>query len=184
MSERASLEEDESTANKHKIHTIQYNTQKQLADQRKRQIAHSSKSTTTTSNNKISLTNLTLGSQRKKDLNEWLEDETEITVSAKSIQLQLEDQAHLRSLAAEKRDEMIGKKLGYNTSKEVSILEMELETRTGVIKQLQRSLSELDRASRAADAKIVADTKSSNSNSSNTCWNMFTKNETKFVLGE
>ena len=153
--------------------------QKQLAEQRKRQMAHKGKDS-----KNMKLVGGSLQQQRKQDLVSWLEEEVEITASAKAIQIQLEDQAHLRSMAADKRDRLVGSR-NYNASKEVSVLEMELETRTGVIKQLQRSLSELDRASKVSNNKIIINSTATTNNPNNmSCWAMFTKNETKYVLAK
>lgn len=82
---------------------------------------------------------------RKGQLNEWIEREIENMAMVQSTKEQLNEQATLRANAARKRETLTGKKGIFGIGQQVKLLDMEVDTRTGVICQLQRSLMELER---------------------------------------
>ena len=89
---------------------------------------------------------------------------------------QLDEQATLRAQAAKRRDALVGQK-GSGVSRNVANLDMEVETRTGVICQLQRSLMELERENKANAVTEAAA-------NSGERWTGLTKAEVKYVVQE
>ncbi len=108
---------------------------------------------------------------RRADIATWLDRELEVSKMVRATKEQLNDQATKRAIATKKRDKLVGSK----NSKEVSALDAEIETRTGVIVQLQRGLMELERENKAT---------SNGFSSGGERFIGLNKGEFKFVCGE
>jgi len=82
---------------------------------------------------------------RRKDLKIWMSREIDNMSMVMSTKEQLNEQATLRAAAAKKRESFADKRGTAGVAQQVKMLDVEVETRTGVICQLQRSLMELER---------------------------------------
>ena len=122
--------------------------QRIVAEQRKRQAiktgAPASKSNTGSGIDKT----------RKKDLKTWMFREIENMTMVMSTKEQLNEQATLRAAAAKKRESFADKRGMTGVHQQVKMLDIEVETRTGVICQLQRSLMELEREAKTNTLNI------------------------------
>ncbi|GMH67828.1 hypothetical protein TrST_g13517 [Triparma strigata] len=117
--------------------------QRNEAEKRKR-LGKDNNGINSTSNNSSGAT-VNLDRVRKGQLNEWIGREIENMAMVQSTKEQLNEQATLRANAARKRETLTGKKGIFGIGQQVKLLDMEVDTRTGVICQLQRSLMELER---------------------------------------
>ena len=115
------------------------------AEQRKR---HSKNSGTVSGGSQHSA-GTSIDKTRKSDLTSWMSREVENMAMVSSTKDQLNEQATLRAAAAKKREAIIDKRGMAGVSQQVKMLDVEVDTRTGVICQLQRSLMELEKEAKA-----------------------------------